>query len=187
MGKAQKTMMVPEDLYKLIEYQEQRTGATFTRQAVAALLRYFLSEPTGPDSIWMRMAIALERGNLRVMDVGLEVAKERVLSATAHARVMKEHVDAGSANPLAMDECYARMHEARAAMNEWEAALKRADDPLKALFAYWAERAPSPVVFVTPHPDGTEERITGEEVRRAEWGAAEEGDTEPPPDRKKKK
>lgn len=186
MAKHQRAIQLPKETFTLTEAFERQSGAKFNRQALAAFLQFFFSNPRGPDAAWMRAAVSVEKGELPLAMVGLELAKRRVINAVAHARVMKGAVDAGQANPLAMDECYSRLHEARAAFDEWEAALKRADDPLKALFTYWAERAPSPIVFVTPHPDGTEERITAEELRRAEYGAAEEGEAEPPPEQKKK-
>lgn len=77
MAKVQKTLMVPEDLYRLTQAIEEKRGTSFAHIVVTALLFYLFSryrdEENGlrggahPD--WMRAAVMLERGDLTVPDI----------------------------------------------------------------------------------------------------------------------
>ena len=69
MAKVNKSMLLPEQLNAQLQDHEQRTGATFTRQAIAALLQYLYSRADGPDPRWMEFAIALDRGKLSLEQV----------------------------------------------------------------------------------------------------------------------
>ena len=66
MAKAQKTVMIPEELYRIFADQEKRTGITFSRQALAAFCAYFFTERTGPDPVWVEAIVAYENGTLSI-------------------------------------------------------------------------------------------------------------------------
>ena len=81
MSRVQKSMMVPDDLYRLIQTIEEKSGATFTRILTAALIAYLfedmknaglhddLGTTPGPDHVWVRLAVLIERGDLEVADI----------------------------------------------------------------------------------------------------------------------
>ena len=77
MAKVQKSFFLHEDLDKLVQLIEERSGASFTRTVTAALIRYIFDgandpQPAamfGPDPVWMQIAVALERGRLAVDDI----------------------------------------------------------------------------------------------------------------------
>lgn len=77
MAKVQKSLLVPEDLNKRLSQLEQRSGATFTRVAIAALLQYLYSSPEdeGPDPLWMEFAVKLDRGEITLDALHNEYAR----------------------------------------------------------------------------------------------------------------
>lgn len=92
MRKVQKTVMIPEDLYRLISHIEKTTGASFTRLTIAGLLQHLFSDPTGPNPAWMEYTVSLELGEIRVSDLPREREKDNNALALSHAEVVdKEH------------------------------------------------------------------------------------------------
>lgn len=81
MPKIQKSFMVQEDLYRLIEAVESRSGANFTRIVTAALLSYLFrafEEPEqgmsrGPDPLWLQMVVGVDRGDVEIGDIPLSL------------------------------------------------------------------------------------------------------------------
>ncbi len=77
MAKTQKTFYLNDDLGKLVTILEQKSGASFTRIVSAALVRYLFEgfdEPSphatlGPQSLWMRIAVMMERGDMAAEDI----------------------------------------------------------------------------------------------------------------------
>ena len=164
MAKAQKTMMVPEDLYKLIASQERTKGATFTRQAVAALLAYFFTEPDGPDPLWMEAVVAVENGDLKIGQVPQWYAKNKF--AETNARIAQCESDMRSEDPAIADP--ADMLRKRlvtwdkakwsALVRLWSDIENSANDTVDGLIARWySARMPSFIIgpSVPLNPDGT--------------------------------
>ena len=133
--------MVSEDLYRLIADHERRTGGTFTRITVAALLQFFLSRPEGHDSAWINYAVALEKGERTVSEIAIAQAKERVLNAHTHARTVKGCVDNGTMHKEAMTPALRELEDARGVLAQWESiAAREGDNMLAKIMAYRAER-----------------------------------------------
>ncbi len=86
VAKVQKTIMVHEDLYRVIEAIEAKSGASFPRIVTAALLQHVLQtfanpevdQPHGPESTWMNAAVLLERGEVSVADLPGQLLRESV-------------------------------------------------------------------------------------------------------------
>ena len=190
MAKLQRSVQLPAHLYRLAESFEAQSGAKFNRQALAAFLQFFFSHARPPNTAWMLAAVSVEKGELSLGMVGLEMAKRRVQSAVSRARAMKETVDAGRANPLAMDECYRRIQEEQTAMREWEDALELADDPLEALAAYWSEWASQHTIVHVGGPDDQEDvglllkLETAEEAKQRPAAPGRKTDPKPSPKKK---
>jgi len=81
MAKAQKTVMVPEDLYRVAQKIEEATGASFTRTVTAALIQYLFQDACGPDPVWMRLAVALERGDVTVPELRRAAIEHEIKTA----------------------------------------------------------------------------------------------------------
>ena len=143
MGKAQKTMMVPEDLYKLIDFKERTTGTTFTRQTVAALLAYFFTEPDGPDPLWMEAVIAVENGEISIDDVPTWYARRRI----DHAREQAERVRAAMRKDPAKRSLQlnldfwegAEMGRWMQLSQKWHEIRESTESTVHGLIAHWKE------------------------------------------------
>jgi hypothetical protein len=71
--------MVSEDLCRLVQLLEEKSGASFTRIMTASLLSYLFDafknpakgKGKAPDPDWMRWAILVERGEVTIGDLPL--------------------------------------------------------------------------------------------------------------------
>jgi len=141
MAKVQKGIMVPEDLYRLIADHERRTGGTFTRITVAALLQFFLSRPEGHDAAWINYAVALEKGERTVSEVAIGQAKDRVLNAHTRARTVKGCVDNGTMHKEALTPALRELEDARGVLAQWESiAAREGDDMIAKIIADRTEK-----------------------------------------------
>lgn len=140
MAKAQKSMMVPEDLYKLIADREAQTGTTFTRQAIAAFLAYFFAEPPGPNPFWMQMAIAIEKGEASVGDTLLLAAEDDFRWADAELKMWEEYAQQNPPNRDFLTAYETRRWLAKQKVLRCRNILKMDKDPIEALLAYWAKQ-----------------------------------------------
>lgn len=61
-------------VFSLVEEHERSTGASISRILTAALLQYFLSDPKGPDPVWLRRAVMLAKGETSIEDIRKEMA-----------------------------------------------------------------------------------------------------------------
>jgi len=78
MGKKQRSLLIDEDLWRIIDAWQGATGATITRIMTAAVIDYFFEHLTEPDQVWMRLAVALERGELSVPDLETEALRHEI-------------------------------------------------------------------------------------------------------------
>ena len=163
MGKAQKTMMVPEDLYRLISAQERQTGSTFTRQAIAAFLQYFFADPNGPDPIWMNAVIAIENGEISLADL----VAERKRSVEIKIDIVNKSADrcASNAEKAGKDVYVARLEgfhsifsgELENTAGNWGMILARPElDPVEKIAAFWQAHPRQRIVHVSPPWPGDE-------------------------------
>ena len=70
MNKTKKSLMLPAQLASRAKEVELRTGITFTRQCVAALLMFLHPALTGIDrQSWIAAAVALQAGSITLDSV----------------------------------------------------------------------------------------------------------------------
>lgn len=135
VAKAQKTMMVPEDLYRLIAEQERRAGATFTRQAIAAFMQYFFTDPlSSPDHLWMRAAIAVENGEISMADAPKWVAVQRALQHKMELDDAREN----DADKDDIRELSAQFCESDQVAGRWDDVAELGDNTISGLIRLWA-------------------------------------------------
>jgi hypothetical protein len=109
MAKTQKTMYLNSDICELLADVEERSGATFTRLMTAASLcllfgRYHETDPpltwnpgepttvnSSPDSLWVRLAVSLERGEFAVENAIAAVLDYRQKELDSCLKFLKEH------------------------------------------------------------------------------------------------
>lgn len=139
MAKAQKTIMIPDDLYRLFAMQEQRTGVTFTRQAIAAFCSYFFTTHNGPDPVWVEAAVALENGDLSVSELPSHVARakaDRAHTIATQARKRQARDRYSPFSPEDMDREAGAMETDALA---WERANEHTTDPIDSFFREFAQ------------------------------------------------
>jgi hypothetical protein len=89
MAKIQRAFYVSEDLDWLLDAYQEATGVSFTRLMTAAIVGYLFdglehadsSVDVGPDQRWMRIASKLERNEILIEDVPVEIVKDVIASA----------------------------------------------------------------------------------------------------------
>jgi len=131
MAKTQKTVMIPEDIYRLIRHIEKSTGASFTRITIAALLQYLFTDPAGPRPQWMEHTVALELGEIQVADMPREREKEADAVALSHAQPVESEP-----NVLEIP------HDDPAVWNaeQWKRMMQAdGDDGIAKIIAYWSQ------------------------------------------------
>ena len=110
MPKIQKSFMVNEDLYQLVEALEHKSGASFTRIVTAALFSYMFrtfqdpreGEFHGADPLWIELVVSVEKGVRTVADLPLDlldgwiIMRQRWLAELAEedSTKNKEKIDA---------------------------------------------------------------------------------------------
>lgn len=141
MPRVQKSLMVPADLYRLVQVVEAKSGATFTRIVTAALLAYFFEDikdpehggSLGPDPFWMTLAVHIERGDIEVADIPLEIAQSTIKFCEAWARV--EGLSANS-----VKETQKRVKAARVLKGRCQARVQDEGGKMEALIDFIQER-----------------------------------------------
>lgn len=136
MAKAQKTVMIPEDLYRMFAEQEKRTGVTFARQATAAFCAYFFTSRNGPDPLWIEAVVAHENGELSIADIPSHVAKaksERARAVASQARKLAANDVYSPFDPEQLDQEAGRLEEDALA---WKREGKRGEDPIQQFISY---------------------------------------------------
>ena len=132
MAKMQKTVMVPEDLYRLLQSCEKQSGASFTRITVAALLQYLFTRSEGPDPLWMEYAVSLELGEIGVGDM----PKQRMQEAVADGAG-----DVGSSRITETGKAKEVDSHARRRWSQWRKITRRpGDDDVQKIIDHWGEQ-----------------------------------------------
>lgn len=143
MAKVQKNFLIDEDLAKLLDKVIECTGSNFTKVATAALLEFLFrgyanpeegASAPSPDVWWFRMAIQLERGDLRVGDLPTAILEDLI---TAKQRWI-ESVEQDNPDPAGrlarnLDQSRRQLVLAKKMRHNWNNALERADTPLDAM------------------------------------------------------
>jgi hypothetical protein len=137
MAKQQRTTHLPADIFRLTDAFEARSGAKFNRQNLAAYLYFFFSEPKGPHfAKWMRMAVAVEKGELSVADVALAAAQKEFEYRFV---VVKDLEDRGFPEQLIEHERRLLL-KAQNSLAHLQQLAKKEGDLLDAIIALWDEQ-----------------------------------------------
>ena len=75
VAKKQKTFYLNEELDQVVDAVAQTTGGNFTKIVTAALIQYLFGDLDQPDPCWMRLAVALERKDLTLPDILVDIAR----------------------------------------------------------------------------------------------------------------
>ena len=138
MAKKQRTIQLPEDVYRLTDGFESGSGARFNRQLLAALLQYFFSRPTGPDPYWMELAVAVENGKLTVGD--MPSARMEAIVADAMDNPPPTALISTSKLANGTEVRHLSPPFPKEVVAEWKRILDRAGaDPLQKIIDHWSE------------------------------------------------
>jgi hypothetical protein len=130
-GKKQKTVLLHDDLCDLLDAHEGFIGANFTRIITAAVLQYIFMDPLhGPETRWVSVAVALDRGNLAVADIPNAIYEELLRFARFNVR-LAEQSDVPDDDRIATAK--KSLAEVEAEFAEWKKAVEWAGDPMVAL------------------------------------------------------
>lgn len=145
MAKKQRSLLLDESLGRLIDAFQEGSGATFTRIVTAAILQYLLREPGGPDPLWMRFAVTLERENNDIPGILLKNVTEDLRRAIYYRDTMKMERQSKDVDQDALErnlEMFRRDIEKRETRKAlWESILYgTADSPLDGLIAMLSEK-----------------------------------------------
>jgi len=135
MAKTQKTIMVPDELYRLFAMQEKRTGVTFARQAVAAFCSYFFSSRNGPDPVWLEAIVALETAELTIPELPAYVAQAKAHRARKIACHARHLLAKDRYTPFPPDDMDREAGTMETECLLWKREQERSDDPINAFFS----------------------------------------------------
>lgn len=138
MAKQQRSTLLPPDMLRLTEAFESVSGVKFNRQVLAALLQYFCANPL-PDSVWIGLAVAVEKGQLEVGEAMVEFANYRVKQAHSDVQFWEHLVSTGKANKAAVLPYYHAKREAHARLRRIRKIMDWANEPLAAIIAEWKD------------------------------------------------
>jgi hypothetical protein len=77
MAKKQRTTQQPGEVLELLDTFEATTGVKGNRVLLAAILKYFC-DPQQSDPTWLQLAVALERGQIKLEDVPFIMAQRKI-------------------------------------------------------------------------------------------------------------
>jgi hypothetical protein len=77
MAKVSKSLYLNDQLSQVVDAVSESTGATFTKIVTASLIQYLFGDLEPPSPSWMRLAMALERGDSTVPEIVLRIAEKR--------------------------------------------------------------------------------------------------------------
>ena len=136
MAKKQRSIQLPEDIYLLADAFEQRTGARFNRQVLAAMMQ-FLCADVAPDSVWIEFAVEVERANLEVAETMLRFAERKLLEAKWNVEFWEAEVSAGKVGKDAVQPWYRQKRLAYAKVKRIREIMATHDEPRDAIIAEW--------------------------------------------------
>ena len=134
MAKKQRSLLLDEDLARLIDAFQGTTGATYTRVITAAVVQYFFDHPH-PDAKWMQVAVALERGDLTVGDIRVKLAESTIRNCKDVLDEFTRTAESPDTDP-AVERFRRELHEHEQSLEEWRAKIAKAGDPMEALLAH---------------------------------------------------
>lgn len=96
MAKRQKGFQLPDEVIRWLEEEETRTGATLSRLALAAFCSY-IQQGESMQTQFMRVAMAVERGQLKFTGIPERYAEHLVESIQCLVRFARERGDSDMA------------------------------------------------------------------------------------------
>lgn len=173
MAKQQRSTQLPPDIFRLTDDAESATGAKFNRQVLAALLKYFCSKPDATNRRWMEAAVAVEKGQIGVGDVGLIIARENRVSAQLALQALTDRMSSAGHPAETIEKCTGEQRKAvvDAALVEqtWQAIFDSDEDPIKALIQHRKSTGYSPqdiAAFKDVDDDPESQSLTFRESQR---------------------
>lgn len=92
MAKISKSLYLNDDLCRLMDAQQEHTGASFTRIVTAAILQYFFGNYTfGPSQFWLKLATRFERGDVTFERLPIEVLEHDIDSECQALETLDEY------------------------------------------------------------------------------------------------
>ena len=132
MGKQQRSVQLPPDIYEFAEAFEAQTGHKFNRLVLAALLRFLFEDFSNfPNVQWIILASAIERGSMKIEDIPLALAEAgvNIWEGAVHSKDKRELQGAS------LDEARYKLSDAQELLRTWEQRIKDAGDARKAALA----------------------------------------------------
>lgn len=138
MAKVQKGLLLNEELAQLIDAIANTTGASFTKIVTAALVQHLLGDLGPPRPRWMRLAVALEHGDLDLRGVLHTIQDEKLADCEANL----EYARRCKWNEAITDTHLAWCDDARSMRMGRTLELRKilddlSSDPLEAIIARW--------------------------------------------------
>jgi len=139
MGKVQKSLMLPEELHRIVQTLEDKQGASFTRIMTAALLQYlfhrYIQEESspggGPEQGWMKLAIFVERGTYTVREIPEFLITNNIVSA--EAMVSFHEKDSAEAKAERQRQ---RVKTFKEMKRSWDNAVEQCGDKIEAIIGF---------------------------------------------------
>ena len=138
--KTQKTFLLNNDLLRIVEAWERRTGASFTRQVTAALAQYFFTETGEPSRNWTSWAGNLEKGECTLADIPLAYACTELNRASFVLKGLKRATSESARRRIA--EFEAEVRRFKRMKDFWEAVRADGNDPVEGVVRFFQQGSP---------------------------------------------
>lgn len=140
VAKVQKSLMLAEDLHRLVQVVEEKSGASFTRIMTAGVLSYLFNsfqnpvkgQAHGPDPTWMRTAVLLERGDLSVRDLALALLDNLIESQEMGIKFFESDPHLPS-DKVRVESLRTQLKDTKAIRRSWANRVKELGGPMEAL------------------------------------------------------
>ena len=134
LSKTQKTFYLHDNLIRLLDFLQSRTGASFTRQVTAAVIQYLFSRPDGPDPLVMEASVKLENAELSFDDLPAWLAGQWGIIA------MMQASEANRASPGSTEQVARTrdMHRHQANAHGWRNVVRLGPGLVDGLVRLWA-------------------------------------------------
>ena len=129
MGKQQRSVHLPPDIYVLAEAWEAKTGHKFNRLVLAALLRFIFEDFDYPNGIWIGLARAVENGSLLIEDIPIQHAQLDV----RHWDGMVRRKELREIDGTSLDHAKHELAAAQERLRKWNTRIEEAGDARKAV------------------------------------------------------
>ena len=137
VAKTQKTFYLNDDLAQVVDTVATSTGASFTKIVTAALIENLLGGGGPPSPRWMRLATALERGDMTIADVLLQIHVHKVADAQDRLqKARKRNFGEGVTNTY-LQHCDEDRSIRFGYTQKLKRSLEASDDPLKEILRIW--------------------------------------------------